>query len=103
MRTAADIGRVWRVVHQQAGARVDVRERTYSRGFAGQPVMVWPVFPGDPPEIRLWGARVWSSRESCAWAFGLTEEEALAALGELVELYARMRVEEIETALRGGA
>lgn len=91
MRTAEEIEELWDLVHGgDPGAQVHVG-----------PALTWcgPPVEGlaratDPPCAELYGTRV--------RAYGLTDDEALAALGELVELYARMRVDDIETALRGG-
>ena len=101
--TREQIGRVWAAVcDAQADVRVEVAERTLVSGFAGQPVRAWQVFPGDPPERRVWVARAWLSRECCARAYGLTDDEALAALWELVCLHARVRRDEINAALAAG-
>ncbi len=92
MRTAAEIEELWDLVHGgDPGALVCVGGALTRSG---------PTGDGVTRYTELQSADVYGTRVR---AYGLTDDEALAALGELVALYARMRLDDIESALRGGA
>jgi hypothetical protein len=92
MRTAAQIEELWDLVHGgDPGGRVCIGPALTLSGPTGGGVTCYT----ELHSADLYGTRV--------RAYGLTDDEAIAALGELVALYARMRLDDIETALRGGA
>ncbi len=86
------IGRVWAAVCEGDAARTVVKVRAHYMWWTERTLVAlhvaWVVTP----------AEVW--RE--AVAFGLTDDEALAALWELVCLHARVRRDEIDAALAAG-
>ena len=91
--TREEIGRVWAAVCEGDAARTAV---------GVQAVCDWHPSFGT---VTLYAA--FASTLAGWWrevvARGITEEEALAALWELVCLHARMRVDDIETAYRRAA
>lgn len=87
------IGQVWAAVCEGDAARTRVYVRDHYVRPAGGPLVTLHCAFAVTPAV------VW--RDACA--FGRTDGEALWALWELVCLHARVRRDEIEAALRGGA